>query len=48
MQIAPQITIWEVPNVGTPNYVLTWNGMQQVQDANITERRNAGRAEASI
>jgi len=31
----PQVTIWEVPFVGAPNYVLEWYGMQRVQDANL-------------
>lgn len=31
----PRITIWEVPFVGAPNYVINWYGLQQVQDANL-------------
>jgi hypothetical protein len=35
MLTVPQITIWEVPFVGAPQYVLNWYGLQQMQDANI-------------
>lgn len=35
MLIPPQITIWQVPNVGAPNYVLGWYGLSRIQDANL-------------
>lgn len=31
----PQVTIWQVPTVGAPNYVLGWYGLSRVQDANL-------------
>lgn len=31
----PQVTIWEVPAIGAPNYVLNWYGLMQMQDANL-------------
>lgn len=33
---APQITIWQPPSAGAPSYVVTWNGLIRVQDANPT------------
>lgn len=30
-----QVTIWEVPYVGAPDYVLNWYGLQQMEDANL-------------
>lgn len=37
MLMTPQVTIWEVPANGqvAPNYLLSWYGLQQIQDANI-------------
>lgn len=35
MLITPQVTIWEVPAIGAPNYVLGWYGLSQIQDANL-------------
>jgi hypothetical protein len=35
MLLTPQITIWQVPNIGAPNYVLGWYGLSQIQDANL-------------
>lgn len=37
MLAVPQITIWEIPAPGaaSPNYVLNWYGLQQMQDANL-------------
>lgn len=35
MLVPPQVTISQVPNVGAPNYVLNWFGLQQMQDANL-------------
>lgn len=35
MLVPPQITLWEVPAIGAPNYVVNWYGLQQMQDANM-------------
>lgn len=35
MLTLPQVTIWQVPAVGAPNYVLGWYGLSRVQDANL-------------
>lgn len=35
MLLTPQITIWQVPQVGAPSYVLNWYGLEQMEDANI-------------
>lgn len=35
MLTVPQVTIWEVPSIGAPNYVLQWYGLKQIQDANL-------------
>lgn len=35
MLMIPQVTIWEVPAIGAPNYVLNWYGLQQMEDANL-------------
>jgi hypothetical protein len=31
----PQVTIWQPPFQGAPNYVLNWFGLQRIQDASI-------------
>lgn len=31
----PQVTIWQPPQYGAPNYVCNWYGLQQIQDAGI-------------
>ena len=33
--ISPQVTIWEVPYAGAPDYVCNWWGLQQIFDAGI-------------
>lgn len=30
-----QVTVWQVPAVGAPDYVLNWYGLQQMEDANL-------------
>lgn len=35
MLLVPQITIWEVPSIGAPGYVLNWYGLNRIQDANL-------------
>lgn len=38
MLVTPQLTIWEVPYAGAtaPNFVLSYYGLMQIQDANTT------------
>lgn len=31
----PQITLWQVPQIGAPNYVVSWYGLQRIADANL-------------
>lgn len=31
----PQLTLWQVPSIGAPSYVVNWYGLQQMQDANL-------------
>lgn len=31
----PALTLWQVPSVGAPTYVLRWLGLQQIMDANV-------------
>jgi hypothetical protein len=35
MLVQPQVTLWEVPYVGAPTYVVNWFGLQQIQDVGI-------------
>lgn len=35
MLLTPQITIWQVPALGSPTVVLNWYGLQRIQDANL-------------
>lgn len=35
MLATPQVTLWQVPQVGAPNYVVSWYGLQRMQDANL-------------
>lgn len=35
MLAIPQVTIWEVPSVGAPDYVMQWYGLKQMQDMNV-------------
>ena len=35
MLATPQITLWQPPSLGTPNYAVNWYGLQQIQDANV-------------
>lgn len=32
---APQVTIWQPPTQQAPAYVITWNGLLQIQDAGL-------------
>lgn len=38
MVIPPQVTIWQPPQAGfaSPTYVLSWYGLQQIQDATLS------------
>ena len=42
MVIPPQVTIWETPQAGfaSPNYILSWYGLQQIQDATLSGGEN--------
>lgn len=35
MLAVPQVTLWQVPSIGAPNYVVSWFGLQRMQDANL-------------
>ena len=35
MLAVPQITLWQVPNIGAPNYVVSYYALQRMQDANL-------------
>lgn len=35
MLAIPQVTLWQVPQQGAPNYVVSWYGLQRMQDANL-------------
>jgi hypothetical protein len=35
MLAIPQVTLWQVPLTGAPNYVVSWFGLQRMQDANL-------------
>lgn len=35
MLAVPQVTLWEVPNIGAPNYVVSYFALQRMQDANL-------------
>jgi hypothetical protein len=35
MLAVPQVTFWQVPQQGAPNYVVSWYGLQRMQDANV-------------
>jgi hypothetical protein len=33
--LIPQVTLYQVPVAGAPSYVCMWNGLAQIQDANV-------------
>jgi hypothetical protein len=35
MLAIPQVTLWQVPNIGAPNYVVSYFALQRMQDANL-------------
>lgn len=35
MLAVPQVTLLQVPQIGAPNYVVNWYGLQRMQDANL-------------
>ena len=35
MLATPQVTFWQPPQTGAPQYVVNWYGLQRIQDSNI-------------